>query len=412
MSWYPSSLMPFRCDDEGVATRTSEAQVSTEDECAAWYAEVGELTSLVLARDKHIAYLLRSLDGLSASFTSLDASRTWIVYWILHSLDLLDVRPVDRFPSIIDFLGRCQCASGGFGGGPQQGPHTASTFAAILSLLIIGSEEAYASIDRRSLLAFYRSVKHPVHGGFRVQTDGEMDVRGAYTVLAVAHLLNLTGADPTLLDGAADFLLGCQSHEGGFGGEPGNEAHGGYTYCAVAGLHIAGAFDRCDVPALTRWLCGRQMPLEGGFQGRTNKLVDSCYSFWQGAVFALLPPVKHLRRRLPSSDAVGSADQAGLLVDDDMLLDRRRLQSYILACCQSPEGGLRDKPGKSRDLYHTCYALSGLSIAQHGRAGSADNEGGFVLGGSGNAVAATHPLFNMRLERVRAAEQYFKAQPL
>ena len=23
------------------------------------------------------------------------------------------------------------------------------------------------------------------------------------------------------------------------------------------------------------------MRLEGGFQGRTNKLVDSCYSFWQ-----------------------------------------------------------------------------------------------------------------------------------
>jgi Prenyltransferase and squalene oxidase repeat len=29
------------------------------------------------------------------------------------------------------------------------------------------------------------------------------------------------------------------------------------------------------------WLCHRQMRLEGGFQGRTNKLVDGCYSFWQ-----------------------------------------------------------------------------------------------------------------------------------
>ena len=24
-----------------------------------------------------------------------------------------------------------------------------------------------------------------------------------------------------------------------------------------------------------------------------------------------------------------------------------------------------DKPGKSRDYYHTCYTLSGLSVAQH-----------------------------------------------
>ena len=30
------------------------------------------------------------------------------------------------------------------------------------------------------------------------------------------------------------------------------------------------------------------MKYEGGFQGRTNKLVDGCYSFWQGGVFPLI----------------------------------------------------------------------------------------------------------------------------
>ena len=33
------------------------------------------------------------------------------------------------------------------------------------------------------------------------------------------------------------------------------------------------------------------MPYEGGFQGRTNKLVDGCYSFWQGGVYPLLESV-------------------------------------------------------------------------------------------------------------------------
>jgi prenyltransferase beta subunit len=33
---------------------------------------------------------------------------------------------------------------------------------------------------------------------------------------------------------------------------------------------------------------------------------------------------------------------------------------YILT-----RGGLIDKPGKSSDYYHTCYTLSGLSVAQH-----------------------------------------------
>jgi protein farnesyltransferase subunit beta len=37
-----------------------------------------------------------------------------------------------------------------------------------------------------------------------------------------------------------------------------------------------------------RWAVARQMRLEGGFQGRTNKLVDGCYSFWVGGVFPLL----------------------------------------------------------------------------------------------------------------------------
>jgi prenyltransferase beta subunit len=37
-----------------------------------------------------------------------------------------------------------------------------------------------------------------------------------------------------------------------------------------------------------RWMVSRQMTLEGGFHGRTNKLVDSCYAFWQAGTFPLL----------------------------------------------------------------------------------------------------------------------------
>lgn len=30
------------------------------------------------------------------------------------------------------------------------------------------------------------------------------------------------------------------------------------------------------------------MAVEGGFNGRANKLVDSCYNFWQGGSFPLI----------------------------------------------------------------------------------------------------------------------------
>ncbi len=46
------------------------------------------------------------------------------------------------------------------------------------------------------------------------------------------------------------------------------------------------------------WLSSRQMRVEGGFQGRSNKLVDGCYSFWQGAAFTIV-------RQALGSDSTG-----------------------------------------------------------------------------------------------------------
>jgi hypothetical protein len=51
---------------------------------------VGECTEeTILRRRNHVEYLLKALDGLSAGFVGLDASKPWMCYWILHALDLL-----------------------------------------------------------------------------------------------------------------------------------------------------------------------------------------------------------------------------------------------------------------------------------------------------------------------------------
>ena len=44
-----------------------------------------------LARDAHVEYLLGGLRTLPTAFTSLDASRAWVVYWCVHGLALLGV---------------------------------------------------------------------------------------------------------------------------------------------------------------------------------------------------------------------------------------------------------------------------------------------------------------------------------
>jgi protein farnesyltransferase subunit beta len=78
----------------------------------------------------------------------------------------------------------------------------------------------------------------------------------------------------------------------------------------------------------------------------------------------------------------------------------------LKGCQQALKGGLRDKPGKPPDFYHTCYCLSGLSVAQHAPGG------GGVLGAAGNELARTDLLLNLVEERAAEAAAYFGALPL
>ena len=91
-----------------------------------------------------------------------------------------------------------------------------------------------------------------------------------------------------------------------------------------------------DLPLLLSWLSARQYAPEGGFSGRTNKLVDGCYSHWVGSCWPLIQSALDG----PLSTATSQSASVG------RLYSREGLTRYILACCQSKNGGLRDKPGK------------------------------------------------------------------
>lgn len=89
---------------------------------------------------------------------------------------------------------------------------------------------------------------------------------------------------PELVNGVGDYIAKCQTYEGGFSAVIGTEAHAGYAYCGIASLAILNEIDKINLEQLENWACGCQLAFEGGFSGRTNKLVDSCYSHWQGAI--------------------------------------------------------------------------------------------------------------------------------
>ena len=394
-----------------------------------------ETSVAVLQREEHVAYLLKSLRRLSAGFVVLDASRCWLCYWIVHSLALLgEALPADLADDVVAFLALCQCADGGFGGGPGQMAHLAPTYAAVCCLADIATDAAAAVVHRNTMRDFLRRCKDERSRGFRMHDGGETDVRGCYTALAVAHLCGID--DSYLRDGVPGFVRRCQTHEGGIAGEPGAEAHGGYAFCGLAAVTLCGveARDALDLNELARWLTHRQGAVEGGFMGRTNKLVDGCYSFWQGGSFPLLGLLmreegeegeasadegfrdsarrdraatggaaetrakkKSGERKQNVSDgrgapacalfpaAVSSPSSHSSL---GLAFNSRALQGWLLLCCQLPNGGLQDKPGKGRDHYHTCYCLSGLAVAQHfGRDGT--------LGPSANLLEKINPVVNV-----------------
>lgn len=103
------------------------------------------------------------------------------------------------------------------------------------------------------------TLKDPVTGGFMMHVDGEVDIRGTYCALAVASLLNIV--TPQLLKGVPSFIANCQTYEGGMGGYPGNEAHGGYTFCGVAAAVLAQAESHINLPLVLVRACADSWPL-------------------------------------------------------------------------------------------------------------------------------------------------------
>ncbi|TMW57612.1 hypothetical protein Poli38472_003537 [Pythium oligandrum] len=405
-----TTLQQYRTKSDGVVTKTLLDQQECEQSCGMFFFPLDMLpldqqlqlqehgftnTSLEprLMREKHVSYLTRSLPRFAAGFVSLDASRPWIAYWILHSLELLDAMPdqetIDRTVDTIKHFWNED--SGGFGGGPMQLGHTATTYASCLTLALIGTDEALNVVDRQALYRFFMRRKDHATGAFSAHDGGEVDVRVTYCVISIASLYGILTEELTA--GVVDFVVSCQTYEGGFAGEPFNEAHGGYAFCAVSILWILNSMDKIkDLDAFVHWLTNRQMPFEGGYQGRTNKLVDGCYSFWQGALPALLEDIL--------------AERYGTEVYQ---CHREQLQQYILLCGQQIEGGLRDKPGKPRDHYHSCYCLSGLSVAQHGLRRSENGHAPVVFGDTGNLLKPTHPAYNIGIDKVKRVREYFDA---
>ena len=323
---------------------------------------------------------------------------------------------------IVELLKDLQHKDGGFVGAPKLGPELLSTYGAVMTIADLGIPEAYDIIDIPKMKNFLLKIKNNIfnnketasfdkNGNFlldKENKDGKILYRTAYpgifqnpintdlwslhAALTVASILNLINFDDIendpLTKGVVEYVKNCQNYEGGFAPEPFCEAHGGYTYCAVAILVLLKKLNEIDVNALLRYIVSRQMTKEGGFNGRTNKLVDCCYSFWIGSVFNLLT----------------MADKK-YYFDDELLYDQRSLQAYILLPCQNTDvGGLRDKPGVYSDVDHTMHGSFALMLSQECLK---ENQKIVLTPELEKAFIEVNPIYEIPQDKVENAIKYF-----
>lgn len=383
----PDLFTSFPLLVDHLSTETSWKQYQTVQECLPFlsaqedgvkYNEHGIPT---LDRERHIAFLHKSLKKLPAAFVTADASRPWIFYWCLNGLVTMGEDVSQYREPLMATIRSIQNTTGGFGGGYGQISHLAPTYAFILALAIVGGPDSFDLIDRRAMWKWLGSLKQP-DGGFQMAVDGEEDVRGAYCAVVIISLLNLplelsrdspswSHEQNSLITGLPEWISQCQTFEGGISARPDAEAHGAYTFCALACLCILGEPHRIipqylNINPLIAWLSARQYAPEGGFSGRTNKLVDGCYSHWVGGCWPLIEACLDGKSTSTPDFSSGLENQT-FNSSVEILYDREGLIRYILCCCQdmSKRGGLRDKPSHRSDTYHTCYVLAGLSSAQN-----------------------------------------------
>lgn len=148
-----ASLPPIR---DPLVTGTSRSQDETAAQCLPFHTgasrSIFDLTSHGiprLNRENHVEFLSDIIQ--TARHVAFDPLRPWVIYWSLTGLAVLGEDLAQWRDRVVETCTPMQNPSGGFGGGHGQTSHAASSYAAVLSLAMVGGNEALDLIDRRAL---------------------------------------------------------------------------------------------------------------------------------------------------------------------------------------------------------------------------------------------------------------------
>jgi geranylgeranyl transferase type-1 subunit beta len=326
-----------------------------------------------MEREKHIKYFRRNLTVLPSAYTPYDSSHTSLVYFSIAGLKLLGVLEshttrLER-AQWIDWTYRHLVPSGeGFRGSLSHQLSTnvkcslndpanlASTFFCLSILALLEDHHIPQRIDRFQIMNYVRScqrptgeftgVSHPSTGPF-----GDNDPRYTYVAAAIRRFLQFDGSEAEDIDinTAVRYIRSTKAYDGGLGDKAGSESHAGLTYCGLAALQLLGKLDGKEWQSTAVWLAKRQISSldvksgrwvdeeTGGFNGRINKMADTCYSFWTCASLSML----------------GHLD----------FIDSNQATDFLLRQCQDGIiGGFVKAKGSHADPLHSYLGLAALSI--------------------------------------------------
>lgn len=314
-------------------------------------------TTIEVCYKKHAKFFTRFLNLLPARLASHDSTRVTIAFFAVCGLDILDSLDIIKESTIRDIInwiyryqvvskeGQVECS--GFQGSSTinfsvadgdnylnnyKWGHLAMTYTAISTLITLGDD--LSRLDRDAIVRGVAAVQRE-DGSFSASVEGnEHDMRFVYCAAAICAMLDDWGT--VNKKKMAEYILQSIRYDYGVSQHFEMESHGGTTFCAIAALELSGQLDILPpnvIEGMIRWLVFRQID---GFNGRPNKPVDTCYSFWIGASLKILKAFH--------------------------LTDYTENRNYILSTQDNVIGGFSKWPGSTADPFHTYFGLCGLSF--------------------------------------------------
>ncbi|KAL2757221.1 hypothetical protein ACRALDRAFT_2099553 [Sodiomyces alcalophilus JCM 7366] len=278
---------------------------------------------------------------------------------------------------------------------------------------------ALEGVNRRGTLRWLRRLQRPDGSFGEVVLDdgsiaGGRDMRYCYLATVIrwclrgdAHEGERAWVADIDVDGLVEHIRRGQTFDGGVAESSQHEAHAGYAYCAVGALYMLGrpfakdakhqnndVLDR-GIPhrdALIKFLVDRQFAFletsqEGdevesdddddsvnfalpqsledlsleentqfvGFNGRCNKVADTCYCWWVGGTLSVRlgfwSPISNLALLLTSRQMLSNVN----------LLAAQPARNFLFSKTQHPIGGFSKYPGGPPDIYHAYLGLAALA---------------------------------------------------